>query len=261
VVVFTAWHKFKNISKFQPRIAHHVAYTKLHGYKYVIFVAVDMTAHEKALLGRDVEVILVPGFAERRDVQKDRKPLQTGWLKIEGFKVLHTLSTSTRGGGGKPSLFFYLERDVFFHNFKVSLTSVFVDKPQSIFVQDKQADRMFSPSHAVAIRNTPEGLSFRSASMGLSTSFIPFHPPQTRASASPLDLRGLIAARSLPQRTVPSRVYAHCATHPASDAATSKRHRSEGETQSDRRETGERKEERLTSSCRSMSRCSASHLA
>jgi hypothetical protein len=152
VVVFTAWHKFDNITKYKPRIDHHIAYTKLHGYKYVIFVAIDISADDRILLGKDVDVILVPGFAERTDT-RSQKPLQTGWLKIEGFKILHSDISA-------PALFFYLDMDVVFYNFNVSLTSVFEGKTQSIFVQEQQAGRMFSPSHAVAIRNTPAALRF-----------------------------------------------------------------------------------------------------
>ena len=151
VVVFTAWHSFKNVTHYKPRIDHHVAYTKRHGYKYVIFVAVDITADQKTILGNDVQVILVPGFVDRRDMQSVRKPLSTGWLKIEGFKILFKDISA-------PALFFYLDMDVIFHNFNVPLSRVFEGKPQSIFVQD--AGRMFAPSHAVPIRHTPEALRF-----------------------------------------------------------------------------------------------------
>lgn len=112
-----------------------------------------MTDEEKAELGSNVRVINVPGFAGRNDMQVRRLPLQTGWLKIEGFKILFSEFKS-------PALFFYIDMDVIFHNFIVPLSSVFVDKPQSIFAQDKLADRMFAPSHAVAVRHTPVAMRF-----------------------------------------------------------------------------------------------------
>lgn len=153
VVVFTAWSKFKSVADYKPRVDHHVAYTKLHGFKYVIFTAMNLTSPEKALLGPDVEVIVVPGFNERTDKSSFNRQLQTGWLKVEGFQILFSRFSA-------PSLFFYIDMDVIFYNFQVSLASVFQQKRQSIFAQESTPGRMFWPSHAVAIRNTPVALRF-----------------------------------------------------------------------------------------------------
>eukprot|EP00603_Paraphysomonas_imperforata_P012917 CAMPEP_0114478282 /NCGR_PEP_ID=MMETSP0104-20121206/15895_1 /TAXON_ID=37642 ORGANISM="Paraphysomonas imperforata, Strain PA2" /NCGR_SAMPLE_ID=MMETSP0104 /ASSEMBLY_ACC=CAM_ASM_000202 /LENGTH=218 /DNA_ID=CAMNT_0001653449 /DNA_START=112 /DNA_END=766 /DNA_ORIENTATION=+ len=143
VIIFTAWGKFKNLSHYKPRIDHHVAYTKRHGYKYVILLA---TA-DNALLGGDVEFIEVPGFLDRKDHSPYRRVLQTGWLKVDAFQVLLSRYSA-------PSLFFYVDMDVVFYNFGVPLTSVFHGKTQSIFAQESTPGRMFSPSHAVAIRHS-----------------------------------------------------------------------------------------------------------
>lgn len=151
VVVFSAWHTFKNLTQFKPRIDHHVAYTKRHSYTYIIFVVVDMTTEQKAELGDDVHIVQVPGFENRTDMQTLQKPLQTGWLKVEGFKILFNSFKP-------PTLFFYIDMDVVFHNFNVPISSVFADMQQSIFVQD--VGRMFAPSHAVPLRHSPAALRF-----------------------------------------------------------------------------------------------------
>lgn len=153
VVVFTAWGRFNSIAQYKPRIDHHVAYTSLHGYKYVIFVGEDISSTDKEMLGKGVEVIVVPGFLDRTDQSPHKRPLQTGWLKIDGFQLLLARFRA-------PALFFYVDMDVIFHNFQVSLSSVLRGKSQSVFVQDKQANRMFSPSHAVAIRHSPAARRF-----------------------------------------------------------------------------------------------------
>jgi hypothetical protein len=154
VIIFTAWSKFApNISKFKPRIDHHVAYATSHGYKYVIFVAEDIPPADKKKLGIGAQVVVVPHFTGRTDMSPRLRPLQTGWLKVEAFKMLFSLFNA-------PALFFYIDMDVIFYNFQVPLLSVFRDRPQSVFVQEQNPGRMFMPSHAVAIRHTPMALDF-----------------------------------------------------------------------------------------------------
>ena len=148
VIVFTAWYELRNMSHYKARIDHHQEYTKLYGYEYIIFVAVEISAVNRALLGDDVTVITVPEFAGRRDFQDPPKSLSPGWLKVEAFRILCKLFQ-------KPILFFYIDMDVAFHNFGVAITDIFSNKSQSIFVQDKVSSRIFTPSHAVAIRNSP----------------------------------------------------------------------------------------------------------